>query len=126
MVIFNWLAALIVILSLVYVSFVLTLAEWLAALRAGQAVPLLPESRGAHLADVDTGRSGSGGVGAFRRRWLLCCGYPLFAIPAGASFVLKAMGLILYLAGCVFVLWARRTLGKMWGSEHQPECATAR
>ena len=25
------------------------------------------------------------------------------------------IGLVLYLAGCAFVLWARRTLGKMWG-----------
>jgi len=40
---------------------------------------------------------------------------PLFTIPVVASFDLKVIGLILYLAGCVFVLWARRTLGKMWG-----------
>ena len=36
----------IVILSLVYVSFVLTLADWLAALRKGQAISLLPERNG--------------------------------------------------------------------------------
>jgi uncharacterized protein YqfA (UPF0365 family) len=35
--------AVIVIASLVYVSFVLTLADWLSALRKGQAVTLLPD-----------------------------------------------------------------------------------
>ncbi|MGD0611511.1 MAG: isoprenylcysteine carboxylmethyltransferase family protein [Anaerolineales bacterium] len=114
MVIFNWLAALIVILSLVYVSFVLTLAEWLAALRAGQAVSLLPESRGrawpmwTQVGLVLVGLALFAGMAALL--WI-----PLFTIPVVASFDLKVIGLILYLAGCVFVLWARRTLGKMWG-----------
>jgi protein-S-isoprenylcysteine O-methyltransferase Ste14 len=40
---------------------------------------------------------------------------PLFAIPAGVALVLDSIGLVLYLAGCTFVLWARHTLGKMWG-----------
>jgi hypothetical protein len=44
--IFEIIADVIVILSLVYVSFVLTLADWLAGLRKGQAVSLLPERNG--------------------------------------------------------------------------------
>ena len=44
--IFNWIAASIVIVTLIYVSFVLTLADWLAALRKGQAVTLLPDRKG--------------------------------------------------------------------------------
>ena len=46
MTIFEWIAAAIVILSLIYLSFVLTLAEWFSALRKGQAVSLLPERKG--------------------------------------------------------------------------------
>jgi len=29
--------------------------------------------------------------------------------------VLNLTGLVIFLCGCAFVLWARRTLGKMWG-----------
>jgi hypothetical protein len=47
MFIFSWIAASIVIVTLIYVSFVLTLADWFTALRKGQAVTLLPE-RGGH------------------------------------------------------------------------------
>ncbi len=111
---FDWIAAAIVILSIVYVSFVLTVADWLAALRKGQAVSLLPERGG--------------------RKWplwmqivlmvvgLLICiplfyyGWiPLFRVPASLTFLLKGIGLIIYLAGLFFTLWARRTLGKYWG-----------
>ena len=42
---FDWLATGIVIASLIYVSFILTLADWLKALRKGQAVTLLPERK---------------------------------------------------------------------------------
>ncbi len=112
--IFDWIAASIVIVSLIYVSFVLTLADWFAALRKGQAVTLLPERGG--------------------RKWplwtqafiiiigmLLCIplfyfGWiQLFHVPSDVALTLGVVGLILYLAGFAFVLWARRTLGKFWG-----------
>ncbi len=111
---FDWIAAGIVIATLVYVSFVLTLWDWLLALRKGEAVTLLPPRRG--------------------RTWplwsqvlmvvvalLFCVPYfyflwiPLFAIASPIAVVLKIAGLVLYLLGLIVVLWARRTLGKNWG-----------
>jgi len=44
--IFEIIANAVVMLSLVYVCFGLTLADWLAGLRKGQAVSLLPERNG--------------------------------------------------------------------------------
>jgi protein-S-isoprenylcysteine O-methyltransferase Ste14 len=111
---FNWVTAIIVIVSLVYLSFVLTLADWLVALRKGEAVTLLPERRGrawplwTQVAIVLLGLVLCGGM--FYFLWI-----PLFAIPAPTALVMKIVGLVLYLAGCAFVLWARRTLGEMWG-----------
>jgi len=114
MILFNWVAAIIIITSLIYVSFVLTLAEWISALRKGQAVTLLPE-RGKRNYPLWTQI-------AIALLGLVICAVlfyflwiPLFAIPAGTAFVLDIIGLILYVAGCAFVLWARKTLGKMWG-----------
>ena len=114
MAIFNWIAAVGVIVSLIYLSFVLTLANWFAALRKGEAVTLLPERKGrtwplwTQVAIVLLGL-----VLCALMAYLLWI--PLFAIPAGAALILDVLGLVLYLAGCAFVLWARRTLGRMWG-----------
>lgn len=111
---FEIVADVIVITTLIYVSFVLTLADWLAALRKGQAVTLLPERNGrkypfwTQVAMIILGLALCAAM--FYYLWL-----PLFTIPAGAALVLDCIGLALYLAGCAFVLWARRTLGKMWG-----------
>jgi protein-S-isoprenylcysteine O-methyltransferase Ste14 len=112
---FDWIAAVIVIVSMIYLSFVLTLAEWFAALRRGEAVSLLP------------GRKGSKApvwaqVGMVVLGLILCAVmlyYLWIPLPVGwperTAQALAVIGLILYLAGCAFVLWARRTLGKMWG-----------
>jgi protein-S-isoprenylcysteine O-methyltransferase Ste14 len=114
MALFNWIAAIIVIASLIYLSFVLTLADWFAALRKGQAVTLLPERNGrkypiwTQVAMVILGLALC--VVMFYFLWI-----PLFSVPAGAALLLGCIGLVLYLAGCIFVLWARRILGKMWG-----------
>ncbi len=112
--ILDLLVAAIVIVTLVYVSFVLTLRDWLVALRKGEAVGLLPERQG--------------------RTWplwsqillvavalLFCVPYfyflwiPLAAIANPVALVLKIAGLVIYLVGLAVVLWARRTLGKNWG-----------
>ena len=113
MVIFNWIAAIIVIASLIYLSFVLTLADWLVALKKGQAVSLLPARKGGNWPLWTQ-------VAMMVLGLLLCV--PLFyflwiplarlSVPAGR--ILDLVGLVVYLAGCAFVLWARRTLGKMW------------
>ena len=114
MTIFDWIAAAIVILSLIYVSFVLTLAEWLSARRKGQAVSLLPERSG-QTRPLWTQ------VGMIILGLVICIPYfyylwiPLTVFPAGVARLLSVSGLILYLAGIVFILWARRTLGKYWG-----------
>jgi protein-S-isoprenylcysteine O-methyltransferase Ste14 len=112
--IFEIIADILVILSLVYVSFVLTLADWLAALRKGQAVSLLPERNGrkyplwAQVGFIILGLVIFAAMAYFL--WI-----PLFSIPGQTAFILGVLGLILYAAGCAFMLWARRTLGKMWG-----------
>jgi protein-S-isoprenylcysteine O-methyltransferase Ste14 len=111
---FEIISNVIVILSLVYVSFVLTLADWLAALRKGQAVSLLPE-RGeqkypfwAQIGLVVLGLAIFASMAYFL--WI-----PLFSLSTKTYLLLYVLGLILYLAGCFFMLWARRTLGRMWG-----------
>ena len=111
---FDWIAAAIVIVSMIYLSFVLTLAEWLAALRKGQAVTLLPERKGGtwplwtQISMVILGLLLC--VPLFYYLWI-----PLVRLSVSTAHVLDIIGLIIYLAGCAFVLWARRTLGKMWG-----------
>jgi protein-S-isoprenylcysteine O-methyltransferase Ste14 len=114
MAIFNWIAAILVIVSLVYLSFVLTLADWFTALRKGQAVTLLPARKGrdwplwTQVAMILLGLVLCAVMAYFL--WI-----PVLALPAGIAFLLDLIGLVLYLAGCAFVLWARSTLGRMWG-----------
>ncbi len=112
--IFDWIAASIVIVTLIYVSFVLTLADWFAALRKGQAVTLLPERGGrkwplwTQVVIIIIGLALC--IPLFYFGWI-----PLFYVSPNAALTLGVTGLILYLAGFTFVLWARRTLGKYWG-----------
>ena len=111
---FDWIVAVIVSVSLVYVSFVLTLWDWLSALRKGQAVTLLPERSGrkwpfwTQVAIVLLGLVLC--VPLFYYGWV-----PLLVLPASAARILAILGLLLYSAGTAFMLWARRTLGKYWG-----------
>ncbi len=114
MALFDWIIAGIILLVLIYVSFVLTLADYLVALKKGQAVTLLPEREGGkrplwiQIAVVILGLALC--VPLFYFLWI-----PLIKIPIHTGRILDIVGLVLFLAGCVFVLWARRTLGKMWG-----------
>lgn len=111
---FDWIVASIVIVSLIYVSFVLTVRDWFSALRKGQAVTLLPERKGRNwplwtqVVIMIFGLALC--VPLFYYGWI-----PLFAISAGTSQVLDVIGLVIYLLGLAFTLWARRTLGKYWG-----------
>ncbi len=129
---FDWIVAAIVIITLIYISFVLTVTGWLAALRKGEAVSLLPERGGRkrplwmQIALLVVGLLLC--VPLFYYGWI-----PLFPISEGSAILLKGIGLILYLAGLIFTLWARRTLGKYWGistnievkllDEHQIICS---
>jgi len=114
MTIFHWIIDGIVLLVLFYLSFVLTLADWLAALNKGQAVALLPERKGGtwplwtQIAMVILGLALC--LPLFYFLWI-----PLIKLSVGTAQILDVVGLVVYLAGCAFVLWARRTLGKMWG-----------
>ena len=111
---FDWLVAVIVIVSLVYVSFVLTLRDWFNALRKGQAVTLLPEHPGrkwpfwTQVFIIILGLALC--VPLFHFGWI-----PLFFPSASAARILAILGLLIYSAGTAFMLWARRTLGKFWG-----------
>ena len=112
--IFDWIAASIVIVTLIYISFVLTLADWFAGLRKGRAVTLLPERGGrkwplwTQVLMIILGMGLC--IPLFYFGWI-----PLFHVPSNAALTLGVIGLLLYLAGLIFVLWARRTLGKYWG-----------
>ena len=111
---FEIITSIIVVTILVYLSFILTLADWLTALWKGQAVTLLPEQRGRKWPLWTQ-------IGIVVLGLLLCIPLfyflwiPLVALTADVSLLLKILGLMIYLAGCTFTLWARRTLGKMWG-----------
>jgi len=111
---FDWIVAGIAIIGVFYVSFVLTVPEWLAAVQKGQAVMLLPARKGgkyplwAQVALLVVGIALC--VPLFYYGWI-----PLISISTSTARILDIIGLILYLAGLGFTLWARRTLGKYWG-----------
>lgn len=112
--IYDWIIAGFVILTLIYVSFVLTLRDWLVALQKGEAVTLLPEREGrkwplwTQVVLMVVGLAIC--VPFFYYLWI-----PLFSVPGPGAWMLKSAGLILYILGMAVVLWARRTLGKNWG-----------
>jgi protein-S-isoprenylcysteine O-methyltransferase Ste14 len=114
MAIFDWIIAGIILFVVVYISFILTLADWLTALKKGQAVTLLPERKGGNwplwtqIAMVILGMALC--VPLFYFLWI-----PLVKMSIASGRVLDLAGLVVFLCGCAFVLWARRTLGKMWG-----------
>ena len=111
---FDWIVAGIVIIGVFYVTFVLTVPEWLAAVQKGQAVTLLPTRKGgnyplwAQVALLVVGIALC--IPLFYYGWV-----SLFSISANTARILDIIGLMLYLAGLGFTLWARRTLGKYWG-----------
>ena len=114
MALFDWIIAAIILLVLVYISFVLTLVDWLVALKKGQAVTLLPERKGrtwslwTQVGTVILGLALC--VPLFYFLWV-----PLIRPSITTGRILDLAGLAVYLAGCGFVLWARHTLGRMWG-----------
>lgn len=112
--VFNWVAAVIVITSMLYLTFVLTIPDWMAALRKGQAVSLLPERKGrTYPSWVQVAILGLGlllCVALFHYGWV-----PFIKISPAIRAVLSIAGLLIYILGMSFLLWARRTLGKNWG-----------
>jgi protein-S-isoprenylcysteine O-methyltransferase Ste14 len=112
--VFDWIAAFVVIFSMGYLTFVLTVPEWLAAYKKGKAVSLLPERKGIHWpiwAQVAIMLIGLAlCLPLFYYLWI-----PVVNLPAYLTQIFAAVGLFIYLSGFGFMLWARRTLGKNWG-----------
>ncbi len=110
----DWVLAAVVIVSLVYLSFALTLRDWLVALARGEAVTLLPE-RGGRKWPMWTQ------IGIVLLGLALCVPFfyylwiPLFPSLGTIGPVPKYIGLLVYLLGLAFLLWARSTLGRNWG-----------
>jgi protein-S-isoprenylcysteine O-methyltransferase Ste14 len=111
---FDWIAAAIVIITFIYITFVQTVGGWILALRKGQAVALLPDSgerkwpQWMQIAFVLLGLVLF--IPLCYVTWI-----PLFALAHATARVLGLIGLTLYLVGFAFVEWARQTLGKYWG-----------
>lgn len=105
----------IVIVGMFYLAFIMALAGWIAGLRKGEAVTLLPERRNrvrpawaqASFALVSLAISAL-------LIYLLWIPLPI-AISSTWLVILKACGLAFFLAGLSLTFWARRTLGAMWG-----------
>src|SRR5512137_661348 len=112
---FNWIVNAIVIVGVAYLAFAMALAGWIAGLRRGEAVTLLP-ARG------DGASSMAAQLGLVFVSLIVCAvlfyvlWIPLpFAVSPDAALVLAVAGLVIFIAGTLFIVWARRTLGRMWG-----------
>jgi protein-S-isoprenylcysteine O-methyltransferase Ste14 len=112
---FAWLIDVVVILGMAYLTFAMALAGWLAGLRRGEAITLLPEQ---------SSRT--------RNLWLqiglvvislALCAIPIYIlwiplplrVPTSLAPFLRIIGLAFFVFGTILVLWARRALGRMWG-----------
>jgi protein-S-isoprenylcysteine O-methyltransferase Ste14 len=111
----RWLVNGVVIVGMAYLTFAMTLAGWVAGLRKGQAVTLLPEQS-------TRTRNLSLQLGLVAVSLAVCAGliYLLWipvpvVLPPITSQVLIWIGLAFFVAGALLVVWARHTLGKMWG-----------
>ena len=105
----------IVIVGVVYLSFVMALAGWIRALRKGQAVTLLPEreSKSSTLW-LQLGVVGFSLLVCALLFYFYWIPLPILFSPVADS-VLIAIGLLLFIIGTLFIVWARHTLGSMWG-----------
>jgi protein-S-isoprenylcysteine O-methyltransferase Ste14 len=112
---FAWLVNGVVIAGIAYLAFAMALAGWIAGLRKGQAVTLLPEQSTRtrnlwlQLALVAVSLAVYAAV-----IYLLWIPLPL-VLPPIASQALVWIGFGFFVAGTLLVVWARRTLGRMWG-----------
>lgn len=115
MTLFDWIVNGVVIAGLAYLSFVMTLGGWVAGLRRGEAVVLLPvPGNRATVLAAQFGLVVVGLVMAVVLMIWLWVPLPL-PLPAALALSLEVAGLALFVAGAAVVVWARRTLGRMWG-----------
>jgi protein-S-isoprenylcysteine O-methyltransferase Ste14 len=113
--VFTWVVDIVVILGMAYLTFAMALAGWLAGLRKGEAVTLLPEqgSKRRNLAVQITVAVVSLAI-CTALIYLLWIPIPLNVSPRG-ELLLRIFGLVLFLSGAIVVVSARRVLGRMWG-----------
>ncbi len=112
---FTWMVNIIVILGVVYLSFAMALTGWIAGLKRGEAVTLIKTKDNSQVnfwAQI--------GLVVFALIITVLLLYwlwiPLPFSPSKASKpVFMAVGLIVFIIGTLFTLWARQTLGRMWG-----------
>jgi protein-S-isoprenylcysteine O-methyltransferase Ste14 len=111
----TWVVNILVILGMAYITFAMALAGWFAGLRRGEAVTLLPEqgSRAKNLAFQIGVAVVSLGV-CVALVYLLWVPVPV-KVASRTDMFLRVLGLGLFVLGVVVVVWARRTLGRMWG-----------
>ena len=111
---FDWIAAATIIGSMLYLSLVLTLPQWMQAVRKGEGVALWPQREDRQVSWWKQALMMLVGIGMgwllFRYLW-----FPFVRYPESWGIVIRIVGLSLYLDGFVFMMWARRTLGRNWG-----------
>jgi protein-S-isoprenylcysteine O-methyltransferase Ste14 len=112
---FGWIVNAVVIVGVAYLAFAMALAGWIAGLRRGEAVTLLP-ARG------DGAGTLAAQLGLVLVSLVICAvlfyvlWIPLpFAVSPDTVLVLAVGGLAIFVAGTLFIVWARCTLGRMWG-----------
>ena len=112
---FGWIVNVIVIVGVAYLAFAMALAGWIAGLRRGEAVTLLPV-RGGGTTTL------AAQLGLVLVSLIICAALiywlwvPLpLVVPPSAAPILAVAGLVLFVAGALFIVWARHTLGRMWG-----------
>jgi protein-S-isoprenylcysteine O-methyltransferase Ste14 len=112
---FAWIVNIIVIIGVAYLSFAMALAGWIAGLKRGEAVTLIKTKDNSQF-----GVWVQIGVVVFALIICVLLFYwlwiPLPFSPSKESMpVFMAVGLAVFIVGALFTLWARRTLGRMWG-----------
>jgi protein-S-isoprenylcysteine O-methyltransferase Ste14 len=110
-----WIINLIVILSLVYLSFGMALRGWIAGMRRGEAVTIFPRKGGKpQPLWVQIVIICAAFLVSIVLIWLLWIPLPSL-LPDPWSTTRIILGFSLFLGGAIFILWGRRTLGRMWG-----------
>ena len=112
---FGWIVNGVVIAGMAYLAFAMALAGWMAGLRRGEAVTLLPaRGEGASTLAAQLGLVLVSLIVCAALIYWLWIPLPL-AVPPAATPILAVVGLVIFVAGTLFIVWARHTLGRMWG-----------
>jgi len=110
-----WFINVIVIIGVAYLSFAMALAGWLTGLKRGEAVTLIKtkgnSQRGFGVQIALVIFSLVITILLFYWLWI-----PLPVKPSSqCMLVFMFIGLALFIIGTFIILWARQTLGRMWG-----------